>query len=224
MDVSTAKALANRLQISVDCVVREEHEMVLLKELYESEFGVHLMFKGGTALRLAYGSPRFSEDLDFTALGDLNTEKLIEFLKRVGKRYPAIASLEAREKFYTVLAIAKIKEVFLSHALSIKVEISKRKGKWVQDVDYREKVITSEATPLTVLARVASLEEILREKKEALRSRKAARDVFDYWFINQLLKKDVKPDWAGFDKQEAKSELHRLLTKPYWRVVDSWLE
>jgi predicted nucleotidyltransferase component of viral defense system len=224
MDVSTAKALANRLQISVDCVVREEHEMVLLKELYESEFGVHLMFKGGTALRLAYGSPRFSEDLDFTALGDLNAEKLIEFLKRVGKRYPAIAGLEAREKFYTVLAIAKIKEDFLSHPFPIKVEISKRKGTWVQGADYTEKVITSEATPLTVLARVASLEEILREKKEALRSRQAARDVFDYWFINQLLKKDVKPDLAGFDRKAAKSELHRLLTKPYWRVVDSWLE
>jgi len=224
MDIYTAKALADRLQTSIDAVVREEYEVLLLKELFESEFGAHFVFKGGTALRLAYGSPRVSEDLDFTAIGDFDVEKFIEFLQRVGKRYPQFVSLEAREKFYTVFALAKIKEDFLSRAFPVKIEISKRKGKLEKDSDYSEKVITSEATPLTVLARVASLEVILREKKDALKNRRAARDVFDYWFINQLLKKEVKPDFSGYDTQQAKGELHRLLPKPYWRLVDSWLE
>lgn len=128
-------------------------------------------------------------------------------------------------KSYTVFALAKIKEDFLSRVLSIKIDISKRKGKWAKSKDYTEKVLTSETTPLTVLARIASLDMILREKEDALKNRKAARDIFDYWFINQLLKRrDVKPDFTGHDRRNAKSELHRLLPKHYWRVVDTWLE
>ena len=65
MDIATAKVLSNKLQISIDCIVREEYEILLLKEIFESEYGTKLVFKGGTALRLAYGSPRYSEDLDF---------------------------------------------------------------------------------------------------------------------------------------------------------------
>ena len=57
-----------------------------------------------------------------------------------------------------------------------------------------------------------------------MKNRKVARDIFDYWFINQLLKKEVKVDFSGYDKQEVLSELHKLLVKPYWRVIDSWLE
>ncbi len=28
----------------------------------------------------------------------------------------------------------------------------------------------------------------------------------------------------GYDKTHAKAELHRLLPKTYWRIIDSWLE
>ncbi len=126
-------------------------------------------------------------------------------------------------KFYTLFAIAKIREDFLPRAFQIKIEISKRKGRLAAGKDFTERVITGQATPLTVLARVASLELILKEKEDALKNRKAARDLFDYWFINQLLKKDVKVDLTGYDKSLAKSELHRLLPRSYWKVVDSWL-
>lgn len=68
MDVSTAQILSQKLQISLDTVVREEYEILLLKEIFESEYGSSLVFKGGTALRLVYNSPRFSEDLDFTLI------------------------------------------------------------------------------------------------------------------------------------------------------------
>ena len=85
-------------------------------------------------------------------------------------------------------------------------------------------VSVREVAPLTVLARVANLEVILREKEDALKNRKAARDVFDYWFINQLLKKEVKVDYSGYDKQAVLSELHKLLAKTHWRLIDLWLE
>ncbi len=223
MDATVAKTLAAQQQISIDSIVREEYELLLLKELYESEFGAQLVFKGGTALRLAYGSPRFSEDLDFSAMGEIEAEKFAVFLQKVANRYPAIANVETHAKFYTLFGSAKIKESFLPRAFQIKIEISKRKSKLVAGQDFSERVIASQHAPLTVLARVATLELILREKKDALKNRRAARDVFDYWFIHQLLKQDAQVDLKGFDTELAKAELHRLLPRSYWRVVDAWL-
>jgi predicted nucleotidyltransferase component of viral defense system len=225
MDVENAKSLANQMQISIDSVVREEYEILLLKELFEGEFGSSLVFKGGTALRLVYGSPRFSEDLDFTGIAVINYAKFAPFLERVGKRYPGIVRIETREKFYTLFALVKIKEDYLSRAMTIKIEISKRMGNLEIERDYTDKLISSPVTPLTVLARVATLERILHEKEDALKNRKAARDVFDYWYINQRLNQgEAKPDLKGFSKIQVKDELHRLLPRNYWRLVDLWLE
>lgn len=224
MDILTAQALSQKLQISIDYVVREEYEILLLKELFESEYGVSLVFKGGTALRLAYNSARFSEDLDFALVKPIDRKKFINFLNEVGKKYPTIIKIQTIDKFYTLFALARIKEDYLEHTFSIKIEISKREGKWVKDKDYAENIIKSEVTPLTVLTQVATLERILKEKENALKNRKAARDVFDYWYINQLLKKEVKADFSGYNKEQTKSELHKLLARPYWRLVDSWLE
>lgn len=224
MDITTAKTLAAKLQISMDLVIREEYEMILLKEIFESEFGTNLVFKGGTALRLAYGSARFSEDLDFNLISAFETPKFFEFLKRVKERYPFISAIEAIEKFNTIFALVKIKELYLERVFSIKIEISKRAGEWVKGKDYVLKVIRSEATPLTVLVNIASLAVILREKKDALKNRKFARDSFDYWFIGQLLHKELKPDFSRHDKKQAKAELHKLLPRNFWRVSDTWLE
>lgn len=224
MDLSTAQTLSQKLQVSIDQVVREEYEILLLKEIFESEYGSGLVFKGGTALRLAYQSPRFSEDLDFTLIGDFDRGKFIAFLKELAKKYPSIAAVEANEKYYTVFGLVRIKEDFLDRAFSIKVEVSKRKVKWQEDKDWSNKIIKSEVTPLTVLVQVASLKRLLLEKENALKNRKAARDIFDFWYINALLKKEVKPSFEGYNKEDAKAELHRLLARTYWKVVDSWLE
>lgn len=226
MDLIAAQSFSNKLQISLDQAVREEYEILILKEIFESGYGSNLVFKGGTALRLAYSSPRFSEDLDFTLIiiKDFSKEGFIRFLRKLEKKYPAIIEVEVMEKFYTIFGLIRIKEDYLDRSFSIKVEVSKREGKWVENRDYSNKIIKSEVTPLTVLAQVVSLERILEEKVDAIKNRKAPRDIFDFWYINQLLQKQVKPDFKGFDKEHCKAELHRLLPRTYWKVVDSWLE
>ncbi|MBU0978262.1 MAG: nucleotidyl transferase AbiEii/AbiGii toxin family protein [Patescibacteria group bacterium] len=224
MDKTTAELLARKIKISEHYIVREEYEMLILKEIYESEFGVSLMFKGGTALRLAYHSARFSEDLDFNLIGIIDKKKFVKFLKGVGKKYPEIVEVITSEKYHTIFGLIKIKIEYFDRVFSIKIEISKRVGKYQKNIDYHDRVITSEVAPLTVLARVASLELILREKADAMKNRKVARDIFDYWFINQLLKKEVRVDFSDYDKTKVISELHKLLARPYWRIIDSWLE
>lgn len=59
--------LAKQFQTSVfPNVIREYFQHVFLGELYKLPESDRLLFKGGTALRIIYNSPRFSEDLDFT--------------------------------------------------------------------------------------------------------------------------------------------------------------
>lgn len=47
-------------------IVRECAQHLFLSELYQLPGSEKLLFKGGTALRIIYNSPRFSEDLDFS--------------------------------------------------------------------------------------------------------------------------------------------------------------
>lgn len=47
-------------------IVREYFQHVFLSELYKLPEAEKMLFKGGTALRIVNGSPRFSEDLDFS--------------------------------------------------------------------------------------------------------------------------------------------------------------
>src|SRR3989344_2647819 len=50
-------------------IIREYFQHVFLSELYKLPDSQKLLFKGGTALRVIYNSPRFSEDLDFSLFG-----------------------------------------------------------------------------------------------------------------------------------------------------------
>lgn len=47
-------------------IIREYAQHLFLSELYQLPGSEKLLFKGGTALRIIYNSPRFSEDLDFS--------------------------------------------------------------------------------------------------------------------------------------------------------------
>lgn len=47
--------------------------------------GQYLIFKGGTALRLAYKSPRFSDDLDFALLKKLDINQFFRTMSIISK-------------------------------------------------------------------------------------------------------------------------------------------
>jgi len=222
MEPALARSLSVQLQISLDYVVREYYEMGLLKELFESPYATQFVFKGGTALRLVYQSPRFSEDLDFDVIGAIDTTAFFGFLSHVGKHFPAIKSVETADKFHTLFALLRVQDPVLDRAFSIKFEASKRRASDLPTTAFTDQIIRSPVTPLTALARVATREQILREKTAALGSRKVARDLFDWWYLHQLQREEVVPDVTGFDREDALAELHKLLPRPYWRVIDTW--
>lgn len=222
MNKQLADNLQKSLGISQEQIVREEYEMIILKALFESELGRALVFKGGTALRLAYGSPRFSEDLDFSVIKKLNQETLYKLFKSVADQYEALEFIELKQKFFTYFALFKVKEEFTPQAFSIKFEASIRPVDWQKDKDYKLLALNSKVTNLTVLAQIASLEMIEKEKLTIDPPR--VRDIFDLWFIRQKLGRTSSTmDFKGWDIRVVKRELHKFLPEQDRRLLEQWL-
>src|SRR4030042_2234444 len=126
MDRNLAESLAARLKIAVEQVVREELELSLLKSLFESGIGTALVFKGGTALRLAFGSPRFSDDLDFSVSSAVPEAAFRTAARAALKGLPEATLVEALAKRFTLFALYKFDVPYIARPFSIKVEVSTR--------------------------------------------------------------------------------------------------
>lgn len=215
MEQDQAEKLAKDLQISPVRVVQEAYEMTILKGLAESSIGKFLVFKGGTALRLVYGAPRFSEDLDFSVTQSFPEKDFKEVVGEIADREPNLELAEARKKRRTLFALFKIKEEFLAQACSIKVEISTRE----EVKEFETKVGSSSTTPSEVLLKTFSLEQLFKDKRRVLEERGEPRDLFDLWYLGQKLKRKVDLPPVKIGKEQLKRELHKFLPKSYWPVV-----
>lgn len=221
MDRQLALIKQQQLGITIIQIIREEYEMTILSRLFDSPLGSRLVFRGGTALRLAHNSPRFSDDLDFSKIQEITEKEFQAWCEQTAKAIPYVELDEALKKYFTLYAMFKLKDPSLPAAISIKIEISIREETWEKDKDYKLMRLTSEITPLTVLAQVVSLERIEQEKRRISPPR--VRDVFDLWFIGQLLKKDYPMDFSGFSRKVVRRELHRLLAEGQRRLLERWL-
>ena len=150
MDEKTALELASTIKTTQENVVREEYEMVFLKTILESEYGKSFVFKGGTALRLAYNSMRFSEDLDFSLIERISWRGLKKILAKRVADFKTLKIRDLREKYYTYFALFSIKEDFLHQPFLLKVEISKRLVDWKKEEDFRLNQLTTSITPLAL--------------------------------------------------------------------------
>ena len=99
MEQGIAEGFSKKLKIDSTQIVREFWETVILKGLFDSLEGKSLIFKGGTALRLVYGSPRFSEDLDFSLTEDRLKGKFRQLIKKIISPYPELSITDLEEKY-----------------------------------------------------------------------------------------------------------------------------
>ena len=210
--------LSKELKIAPEFVVREAWEIIILKELFEQKWAEKLVFKGGTALRLAYQSPRFSVDLDFSVLAKINPKDFFSFLNNLEKKYSELEIIDKKDKFYTLYAQVRIKEPFLNRPFSIKIEISKRKNQFKKN-EYLPKVLKTSVYPLEILCDVAAPEKIYRDKIITAQNRRAPRDLFDIWYLSERLNKPFKLPKTKLTAKEIKSELHKFLPKNYQKAV-----
>lgn len=222
MNKDSAEFLSRKLGIAAEQVVREEFELSALKTLCESRIGDALVFKGGTALRLAYGSPRFSDDLDFSAIGPIGEEDFRKACRAAVRNIPEVVLVEALAKHFTLFALLRFRVAYIGRPFSMKIEVSVRDEVWEHGRDHELKLLSSEVTNETVLARVATLERMERDKREALESRRQPRDLYDLWFIWQKLGRDLKPNLKGIPPAVLRRELRKYLPRGHWRTVDEW--
>jgi len=217
MDKAMAMDIAAAERIHVEKVVREWWEMAILKELFESPIGSKLVFKGGTALRLAYGSPRFSDDLDFSCNKPVDFKAFEKVCRAIEKLFPELEITDLWPKHYTMLGEYRVREPWLERAFLVKVEVSKR----VKKVGFESTLLSSPVTNLQALGNVYTIEQILKEKKEALISRTKSRDVFDLWFIRQKTRTPVDISVNRIPLKELTQELRKYLPTNYWQVIPS---
>jgi predicted nucleotidyltransferase component of viral defense system len=220
MEQLLAERLALELKIDVTQVVREYWEVVILNRLFESPASRDLVFKGGTALRLAYGSPRFSEDLDFS----LRTDNLGKLFKEMAfglvKPITVADITDLATKRWTYLCEIRITEAYLAQPFRIKLEISRRP---VPDYQSELRLITSPMTPVQALCRVATLEQLFQDKQDCLKDRAAPKDIFDLWFISQKLGiQYLLPD-TKITPRDLKRELAKYLPSDYQKVIEELL-
>jgi predicted nucleotidyltransferase component of viral defense system len=217
MEQSLAEQRARELKIDRTQVVREYWELIVLKGLYDSSFGRYLIFKGGTALRLTYGSPRFSEDLDFSLTRDVLKGKFSALVKKSIVPFPELSLTDLQEKYYTYLAEIKVTQNYLPFPFRIKIEISKRE---VRDYQWDLRLLGSPATVVQVMGQVSTLEQIYKDKLACLKERAKPKDLFDLWYISQTLKIPYTPRKISVKKKEFVRDLRKYLPTSFWPVVE----
>lgn len=102
--------------------LREILQEIVLYALSDAGFFNHAVFYGGTALRILYGLPRFSEDLDFSLIKPDPSFDLSKYEKAVVdtlKTYGFEAQIETKIKEQSAVQSAFVKGNTIKHLLAI---------------------------------------------------------------------------------------------------------
>jgi predicted nucleotidyltransferase component of viral defense system len=214
-----AQQFALQQQTTVDNILKEHYQMALLDILFNSPIGDSLVFKGGTALRLAYASVRFSEDLDFSLAVEAAYADFERAIGRVKKNIPGAAVKDIHEKYHTLYARLMFKVSYRAIPIGVKVEINKN----TRDFDKTVALIRSPFNNLEVIGSVYTLESILKDKLRIIenRERREPRDLFDAWYISQRLGRPLAvKDAYKFSRKELMDSLFHFLPKNQRRVIE----
>lgn len=220
MDQNLANNLSVEIGIDVEQILREWWEMIILRDLFTSSLGNDLVFKGGTALRIVYGSPRFSEDLDFSKTKVFSFKPFKDTIREIETKYAELKIKDCADKFYTYIAQYKITEPWRPLSFSVKIEISKRTLSEKAEI-YELMNFKSQISNIEVLGNVMKIENIYKEKINAIETRNAPRDLFDLWFLCNRLKKAYNPPVKKFSKKILVRDLRKYLPKNYWKVIET---
>lgn len=220
IDARQIRQLADRYQTTTDNIVREYLQHLFLSYLYKQKHSDCLLFKGGTALRIVWQSPRFSEDLDFTGTG-VNIRTIESVLEKV---------LVAVEKEGMDIQIDEAKKTSGGYFSILQFEGGGNRGEIQLEISLRtEGKVNGETTLISSgflpAFTLIHLEEklLIQEKIRALLSRAKPRDFYDLYFIlrsrlafQEVFQKDKtlkKKLLEVLDKTrlDAKSELKRFL-------------
>ncbi|MBN1694394.1 nucleotidyl transferase AbiEii/AbiGii toxin family protein [candidate division WOR-3 bacterium] len=216
MERTLAEKFSKELSIDITQIVREYYEILVLRGISKFPESESLIFKGGTALRLVYNSPRFSEDLDFSLTRDILKGKFKSIIKQIISPFPEMEITDLAKKRYTYLAEIKISQDYLPLPFRIKIEISKRLQ---ENYNFELKMIKSPCSIYSVLLQVATIEQLYGDKLLCVKNRKEPKDFFDLWFLSELLGKKYEPK-TKIDIKILKRDLRKFLPAEFYKVIE----
>ncbi len=186
--IEALEKLARQYQTGVfPNIVREYFQHIFLGELYKLPETERILFKGGTALRVIYGSPRFSEDLDCSLFGSSSSQtksfveglfiKVLAEMEQIGIKVEIGEKSDATTGGYFGVATFKM---FEYQPVAVEINVSARNGR-----DMRGEVdsVANDFVPTYTVVHLPQ-DELVEEKVfGALRERKKPRDFYDLYFI-----------------------------------------
>lgn len=180
LSIENLEEFTSRYQTDRENVVREYCQHLFLSYLYQLPGSERLLFKGGTALRIVFRSPRFSEDLDFTGINITQYEVEALFtdtLSNIEKTTIPVEIQEGKPTTGGYLGIATF-HVYAMR-INIQIEVSLRRGKAFTGA---LSIIQSEYLPQYSIVHLP-IEDIIHGKLAALIARHKPRDFYDYFFL-----------------------------------------
>lgn len=201
-DELVAKAQEEGLPVKI--IEKEALQIYILSELFALPESTQLTFQGGTCLRLIYGGPRYSEDLDFVTSADPKIiAKMVESL--------AAALVKLEPFFGGNFVVKQQKETALFDRFRVHSQRADRHDSFFVSLEFaRYPAYTLNVAPLRpqkelpglplTLVRAEKPEELLADKLCAVAGRPfcKGRDYFDLWLLKQ---KEVKFDPALLKKK-----------------------
>jgi hypothetical protein len=167
----------------------EKHyiQTLILRSIY-SRISDELIFRGGTALWFFYGLNRFSEDLDFSLIRNLNMDALIKKVTDDLELMGIKTTLRVEKDNFRVGAEGPLFTREIERCF-VRVEISKRRDVVMKAIPEEYDPIYRDVLPFSIP--VMDPIEVVAEKVRAIMIRDRSRDLYDLWF---LLKKKVDFD------------------------------
>ena len=220
IEAKVLKRLSERQQTTMDNIVKEYFQHLFLSFLYKEKKSEGLLFKGDTALRIVWRSPRFSEDLDFTGskITVSQIENLMEStLEKIESEGITTDIEESKKTSGGYLAIFHFKTD--EYQSGIQVEVSLRSEPKNAGA---ASLISWDLLPPYTLVHLDE-KRLVAEKIQACLTRAKARDFYDLYFIlrNRMAFKDTFSKDKSLrskifkvtqsQKLDLKSELKRFL-------------
>lgn len=210
--------LSKIYQIDRFTIIREYLQLIFLSTLYQEKNANKFYFKGGTALRLLFASPRFSEDLDFSTNAD--SLEIVELLKKIELRmkseFEGIEIIKIWHGKEGVRYRIHFSGLDLKFPLNLRLDFHQTK---VID-DFQISTLKTNF-PVMVFPQIShlSIDGILKEKINALETRNKGRDIFDIWFLlmkgvkHQKFSKIAIDNLNNFSEKKIESDLAVFLPK-----------
>lgn len=218
--IAQIKELSKRSKTNDSTIFREYLQLVFLQKLYGFGKSSGVLFKGGTAIHLIYGAPRFSEDLDFTV--ELTFAELDELLAKVfsalekeyGIKFKPRETIKGRRYLLTCRSVDNRYDMFVNLDFSFRELVLEPKNFRIE-TNY----------PVIFDSYVCHLSdgEMLAEKIRAIMNREKGRDVYDLWYLltrgtkvdENLIEKKLKYYGEKYNKIEVLKRLDEFPKKDF---------